>query len=325
MAVKTLEVGELSACCYIVNPDSPPGEGKPCVVIDPGAEADRITEEVKQMGLHVEAILLTHSHPDHIGGVADLMALWPDAILACSEETARRAADPKLNLSAYMGTPISCPAPGRFLADGEVFHAAWMDWKAVEVPGHDPGEMVFILGDGMLVFTGDTIFNGSVGRSDFPGGNEKALLAGLAKLLASLPPEAILFPGHGPATQARIEIEHNPFLQGLDVKLRYDAKTPVLKKAKRYPAKIMMLPPEIGGRRNPAASGYQGLLKIDDEYTSVRVFSKSGPEAAIPPGAIHNVEMELVFEDVYGDRMTPGMQILLFEMPRIVGVGVLAQ
>lgn len=215
MAVITLEVGDIAACCYIVSTDNNPHgtETKPCVVIDPGAEADRIAGEVRKAGLYVEAILLTHAHADHIGGVADLQKMFPAAILACSAETNRRAQDPKLNLSVYLGAPVVSPPAVRILKDGEAFHAAWMDWKAVEVPGHEPGEMVYILGEGMVAFTGDTVFAGSIGRSDFPGGDGPVLVAGIRRLLESLPPGAILFPGHGPSTQVRKELAHNPFLQ----------------------------------------------------------------------------------------------------------------
>ena len=212
MAVRTLEVGDLAACCHIVSSDAPHNGEKPCVVIDPGAEAGRVSSEVKRLGLRVEAVFLTHSHADHIGGVSGLLAEWPGAILACSAETSRRAGDPALNLSVYIGPPITCPPATRVLADGETLSAAGLDWQAVEVPGHDPGEMVYILGDGRSAFTGDTIFAGSVGRSDFPGGDGPALIAGIRRLLESLPPDSVLYPGHGPSTTADEELAHNPFL-----------------------------------------------------------------------------------------------------------------
>lgn len=212
MGITTLEVGALGCCCYIVSSDEVHPEETPCVVIDPGDESPRITAEVRRLGLRVEAVFLTHAHVDHIGGVRGVLADWPGAVLACSEETSRRASDGKLNLSSYMGQMISSPPAGRILKDGESFEAAWLQWRAVEVPGHEPGEMVYILGNGEATFTGDTVFAGSVGRSDFPGGDGRLLIQGVKKLLGSLPPGGLLFPGHGPTTEVQEELQYNPFL-----------------------------------------------------------------------------------------------------------------
>lgn len=214
MSITTLEVGALGCCCYIVGPDDVrEGEAR-CVVIDPGAEAQRIAAEVRRLGYAVDAVFLTHAHVDHIGGVRGILAEWPEAVLMCSEETSRRASDAKLNLSSLMGQSISTPPAGRILKDGETFTAAGLEWKAVEVPGHEPGEMAYILGDGSVTFTGDAVFAGSIGRSDFPGGDGPLLVRGVRNLLESLPENGVLFPGHGPSTEVLEELRHNPFLNG---------------------------------------------------------------------------------------------------------------
>lgn len=216
MSVTALEVGPLAACCYIVCPDRPdaPDAPLPAAVIDPGDEAEKISAHLKRLGAKLEAILLTHSHIDHIAAADRLRDAWPGSVLMCSQETSRRIGDPLRNLSAMMGFSVKIRPAGRLLDDGESFEAAGMQWRALEIPGHDPGEMVFILGDDEAVFSGDTVFAGSIGRSDFPGGDGGALIAGINRLLSSLKPDTPIYPGHGPATTVSRELAYNPFLGG---------------------------------------------------------------------------------------------------------------
>lgn len=207
LKIVALEVGPLLVNCYLIGTAD-----KSCLIIDPGDDADLIVSNIRQLGWRPEVILLTHSHYDHIGAVGALLAAYPECVLACSETTSKQIIDPIRNLSVYLGNPISSPSASRILKDGERFDAMGVEWIATEIPGHDPGEMVYYCAMEGIAFSGDVIFFGSIGRSDFPGGDGDALLKGLLSWLKSVPPQTVIFPGHGPQTSVQQELKHNPFL-----------------------------------------------------------------------------------------------------------------
>lgn len=185
------------------------------IVVDPGLEPDAILRQLKRRNLRVAAILNTHGHADHIAGNAAMKELYPDAPLMIGSGDAPMLMDPALNLSLPFGMPLTSPEADQLLIDGDILHLAGINVLVRDLPGHSPGHVVFIVQDvkPTLVLAGDTLFEGSIGRSDFPGGSLEQLLSGIRNVLFTLPDDTIIYPGHGNFTRVGIEKEKNLFLQ----------------------------------------------------------------------------------------------------------------
>jgi glyoxylase-like metal-dependent hydrolase (beta-lactamase superfamily II) len=185
------------------------------LVIDPGLEPDLILDFLREEGLQAAAILNTHGHGDHIGGNQSLKQAFPQAPLVIGANEASLLTDPEANMSAPFGAPVISPPADRLVREGEVVDAAGIPLEVLDIPGHSPGHVVFVYRDApCLVFGGDVLFRGSIGRYDFPGSNGRLLLQGIRDKLFALPADTIVYPGHGPVTTVGHEKRTNPFLGG---------------------------------------------------------------------------------------------------------------
>lgn len=185
-----------------------------CLVIDPGLEPEKILDCLKREGVSPAAILNTHGHSDHIGGNAALKEKWSDCPIVIGVEEAEKLTDPTQNLSVMFGAHLVSPAADHCAEDGEVYSAAGFDLKVATVPGHSAGHVIFAVEHQVpgVVFVGDVIFQGSIGRTDFPDGDFAQLAAGIKTKLFTLPDETVLLSGHGPATTVGAERRTNPFV-----------------------------------------------------------------------------------------------------------------
>ena len=183
-----------------------------CVVVDPGTEPEAILAFLREQGLTPAAILNTHGHADHIAGNADLKAAYPEAPLVIGAGDAALLTDPVLNVSRSYGFDIISPPADRLVREGDTVLFAGLTLDIREIPGHSPGHIVFVVRDGGVVFGGDVLFRGSVGRYDFPGSNGEALFRSIRDKLFTLPPDSIVYPGHGPVTTVGQEKRHNPYV-----------------------------------------------------------------------------------------------------------------
>lgn len=185
------------------------------LVIDPGLEPDVILTFLREHGLHAAAILNTHGHGDHIAGNADLKEAFPDAPLIIGANETGLLRDPRANMSAFFDFPILSPDADRTVREGDVIDEAGIALEVLDVPGHSPGHVAFVhRGAPGLVFGGDILFRGGIGRYDFPNSNGPLLLQGIRDKLFTLPPDTVVYPGHGSVTTVGHEKQFNPFFRG---------------------------------------------------------------------------------------------------------------
>jgi hydroxyacylglutathione hydrolase len=192
-----------------------------CVVFDPGFEPDAIIEVIENAGLEPQAILLTHGHSDHIAGNAALKKRWPDMPILVGESEANKLGDPEKNLSRGFGIDLVSPPADRTLRDHEQFELAGFRFEVHEIPGHSSGHVAFLVWpeearDGPpMVFAGDILFRGSIGRTDFPDGSFPILASGIRERLYPLPEASLVLPGHGEPTTIGRERASNPYVSAL--------------------------------------------------------------------------------------------------------------
>ena len=189
------------------------GDRTDCVIVDPGLEPDKIIRFLEQHKLTPAAVLITHGHSDHIAGNAAVKKRWPDCPLVIGVGDAAKLTDPWLNLSASFGTPLVSPAADVLVKDNDTYDAAGFEWQVRTIPGHTVGHVVYLWEgeEPPLVFVGDVIFAGSVGRTDFPDGDQRGLILGIRSKLFTLPDETVLLSGHGEPTTVGNEKRSNPF------------------------------------------------------------------------------------------------------------------
>jgi glyoxylase-like metal-dependent hydrolase (beta-lactamase superfamily II) len=204
--VDRYELGPIGTNCYVVRIE----RGAPeAVVVDPGDDATSLRLELARMGVKVAGILVTHTHYDHIGAVADL-AEAAGAPVYVSEEEASVLARPD---DFYPGQQIRPWEAEAQLNGDETIDLAGLTFETVQVPGHSPGHLAFSTDEAL--FSGDVLFAGSVGRTDLPRASWETLLESIRALLDRFPPETVVYSGHGPPTTLGDERSRNPFLAEL--------------------------------------------------------------------------------------------------------------
>lgn len=205
MEITRFELGPLGTNCYVVK--NSVGEA---LVFDPGGNGPELAAYLQKENIHPLAVVLTHGHSDHIGGVQALIDAF-DIPLFINEKDVSMLSSGKTNLSSLIGYGVTVESDNiKYVTDGETLPFSDFPFMVITTPGHTPGGTCYYDSEGILI-AGDTLFRDSIGRTDFPGGSHEELLNSIRTKLYILPDETQVLPGHGPATTIGYEKRYNPF------------------------------------------------------------------------------------------------------------------
>ncbi|NMA02421.1 MAG: MBL fold metallo-hydrolase [Clostridia bacterium] len=208
MQIIGLPVGMIEGNCYLVSC----AKTKEAMVIDPGAEGTRILEIIAKNNINVKYIVNTHGHHDHIGAVKEVKE-GTGALILIHSEDAHMLENPTKNLSTFMGRDSKQPKADKLLKDGDSIQIGELNFQVIHTPGHTLGGISLYNKEKKACFTGDTLFLGSIGRTDLPGGSYPTIIKSIKEKLLTLPDDVVVYPGHGPATTIAQEKRINPFLR----------------------------------------------------------------------------------------------------------------
>jgi hydroxyacylglutathione hydrolase len=205
MLYRVLQIMPFGTNCYLVASD----KTRDGMVIDPASDAVRILNNISELNLNVGLIVATHTHPDHIGAIAQVKEITKAKFAMHSAEAGMISQYENSQFSKFDPTFRLPPHPDNLLEDGDSIDVGDITFKVLHTPGHSPGG-ICLAGYG-VVFSGDTLFNMSIGRTDGPGGNYNLLISSIKNKLLNLPGETVVLPGHGPKTTIGWEKQHNTF------------------------------------------------------------------------------------------------------------------
>jgi len=206
MEVIRMPAGIYAANCYIVYDEN----AKEGIVVDPGGDVDDIINRIEKLGLTIKYIVLTHGHGDHIAGVKGLKN-HTGAKVAIHKDDAYMVRDGRKNLSSMMAMGTVEFEPDILLDENDVIEFGNIKCEVIHTPGHTPGGITLRIGDSL--FTGDTLFAGSIGRTDFEGGSFDTIINSIKTKLMVFPDDTKVYPGHGPSTTIKMEKRYNPFIR----------------------------------------------------------------------------------------------------------------
>ena len=209
MRIDRLVLGEFETNCYVVRTD---GSAADCLVVDTGLDVTGLLDFLRRNKLNPVALILTHGHIDHIAGVNALHSRFPDIKIYIHKLDAEMLDDAAGNLSLMAGSSFTAGKADRLIDEGDTIDKAGIRLRVIHTPGHTPGGICLYSEKDGVIFVGDTLFAGSIGRTDFPNGDMRQLIEGIKHKLLVLPDDTVVYPGHGPETTIGREKTDNPFL-----------------------------------------------------------------------------------------------------------------